>query len=63
MFPLCIFGCDFLYEHRFVIIKNCEVASGHEALSQTEKAAASALLGKRLKQPWSSGPAAYFASG
>lgn len=63
VFPLCIFGCDFLYEHRFLIIKNGEVSSGHAALSKTEKAAASALLGKKLKEPWSSGPAAYFANG
>ncbi|MDF2605146.1 hypothetical protein [Sphingomonas sp.] len=62
VFPLCIFGCDFLYEHRFLTIKDGKVAKGREALSETEKRAASALLGKTLKTPWSSGPAAYFAN-
>lgn len=62
VFPLCIFGCDFLYEHRFVTISDGKVDSGRAALSETEKRAASALTGKRLKVPWSSGPAAYFAN-
>lgn len=63
VFPLCIFGCDFLYEHRFLTIREGKVASGRAALSETEKAAVSALSGRKLKLPWSSGPAAYFATG
>lgn len=63
VFPLCIFGCDFLYEHRFLTIKDGKVARGRAALSETEQGAASALLGKTLKAPWSSGPAAYFSNG
>lgn len=63
VFPLCIFGCDFPYEHRFLTIKDGKVARGRAALSETEQGAASALLGKTLKAPWSSGPAAYFSNG
>jgi hypothetical protein len=37
------------------------VSFGKVTLSEAEKAAASALLGKTLKPPWSSGPPAYFA--
>lgn len=63
VFPLCIFGCDFLYEKRFVRVKDGKVVSGRATLSEAEKAAASALLGATLKPPWSSGPPAYFADG
>jgi hypothetical protein len=62
VFPLCIFGCDFLHEQRFVLVRDRKVVSfGKVTLSEAEKAAASALLGKTLKPPWSSGPPAYFA--
>lgn len=63
VFPLCIFGCDFLYEQRFVLVKDGKVVSGRATLSEAEKAAASALVGATLKSPWSSGPPAYFAEG
>ena len=63
VFPLCIFGCDFLYEQRFILVKDEKVVIGRATLSEAEKAAASVLLGVTLKLPWSSGPPAYFADG
>lgn len=63
VFPLCVFGCDFLYEHGFLRIQSGQVVRGNTTLSKTEKSVAAALVGTKLKSRWSEGPPEYFANG
>lgn len=62
-FPLCIFGCDFLYEHGFLRVRAGKVTAGNATLSDTEQKSVTALVGKSLKEPWSHGPEKYFDNG
>ncbi len=64
--PLCVFGCDFLYEHRYVRVVDRKVVEGHP-LSENE-AAAQYLgklldLDKELAAKWWDGSESYFAWG
>ena len=60
VFPLCVFGCDYLYEHGLVVIRDGVVSIGAEPESDTEREAVTGLLGKRLADRWSAGPSSYF---
>ena len=63
VFPLCIFGCDYLYEHGFLKIVDGQVQSGNRCLSKTERSAVDALVGIRLKPSWANGRPEYFCNG
>ncbi|WP_156362800.1 hypothetical protein [Rubellimicrobium mesophilum] len=62
VFPLCVFGCDHLYETRQLIIRDGIVAAGTQASGPAEAAAIATLLGGRIDSRWLQGPATYFAS-
>lgn len=59
--PLCVFGCDFLYEERFVRVNEGKVQEGApfqdsgNARQYLEK-----VIGKTLAEEWTRGPASYF---
>lgn len=60
VFPLCSFGCDYLYERGFITIVNGRVRSGIDAPGETELKVIEALSGKSIAARWARGPAAYF---
>lgn len=59
--PLCVFGCDHLYETRQVRIQDGVVVTGRAPGGQTEETAIAHLLGRHLDPRWLQGPASYFA--
>jgi len=60
VFPLCTFGCDYLYEHGFVRVERGVVAPGRPASGPTETATVKTLVGRALDPRWTAGPASYF---
>jgi hypothetical protein len=60
VFPLCNFGCDYLYEHGFVTIRNGKVGRGKPALGQTERNVVDELVGNRVPSRWTRGQTVYF---
>jgi hypothetical protein len=59
--PLCLLGCDHLYERGLVWVEaGCLVTSNDATLGAAEKAALKALDRRRLAAPWMKGPAKYF---
>lgn len=60
VFPLCKFGCDHLYEHGFVTVREGVVASGRDVAGKTETAFVATLLGRKVEPRWTAGPASYF---
>jgi len=60
VFPVCSFGCDYLYERGFVSVKDDEVISGHPAGGPTEEELVKTLVGRRLNARWTEGPSSYF---
>ncbi|MDE2802455.1 MAG: hypothetical protein OXK21_06205, partial [Chloroflexota bacterium] len=62
--PLCVFGCDFLYEHRYVRVSGGKVAGGKplpDADSMQEYMAS--ILCRPLDNRWLQGPEEYFGYG
>lgn len=59
--PLCLFGCDHLYERRLVSIAGGRV-QGHPDLAagEGERLAIARLNGRRLLAEWSRGDPSYF---
>ena len=59
--PLCLFGCDFLYEEGHVIVRNGVLVKG-EPYEGGGKGAQylKRLFGRELKQKWLQGSASYF---
>jgi len=59
--PLCQFGCDFLYERHFVVIKDGVIAKGH-LLDPTEYEAQiiDKLVGLEISKRWLVGRQGYF---
>lgn len=61
VFPLCHFGCDYLYEVGALVIKGGKVVCTTDAASETNEArVALALDGNVLDPQWLKGKAAYF---
>jgi len=59
--PLCLFGCDFLYEHGYLIVRDGIVTKNRiEGLTEQEKARFKGLLGNRLDPRWLLGDKHYF---
>ena len=61
--PLCLFGCDYLYERGYVLIKGGIVTSGKpiEAGGE-ERSYVERLLGREIPLVWQKGPQDYFMS-
>lgn len=61
VFPLCLFGCDFLYETGMVRVKNGKVVSSRTDEEQTtDILAANAVDGNIVDERWIEGKASYF---
>ncbi|WP_156413929.1 MULTISPECIES: hypothetical protein [unclassified Guyparkeria] len=61
VFPLCLFGCDFLYESGMVTIINGEVVSSRKDAGQTtDILMANAVDGNAVEKRWREGKASYF---
>lgn len=62
--PLCVFGCDFLYEHRYVRIVEGRVARGKPSPdAEVIQEYLEGLMGRRLEDRWLQGSEEYFAYG
>lgn len=63
VFPLCLFGCDFLYETRMIRIVNGTVLSNYdETMDTADVLAAKALNGSVVNDKWLEGDQSYFAT-
>jgi hypothetical protein len=63
VFPLCLFGCDFLYETRMIRIVNGTVLSNcDETMDTADVLAAKALNGNVVNAKWLEGDPSYFAT-
>jgi hypothetical protein len=62
VFPLCIFGCDFLYENDFIRIVDGVVWEGHNFPDYdcADKRRALSLFGRKLEDQWLKGSKHYF---
>ncbi|MCK0154716.1 hypothetical protein MWU49_13435 [Alcanivorax sp. S6407] len=61
VFPLCLFGCDFLYEAGMVRIFNGKVVSSRKDTEQTtDILVANAVDGNAVDERWLKGKASYF---
>lgn len=60
--PLCLFGCDHLYERGYIYIHDGRVAEGMlpAFLTGAERTAVSQVLGRNLDQRWLMGSDSYF---
>jgi len=60
VFPLCTFGCDYLYEQCHVTVCDGAVVAGNPAAGSTEAGVVAALVGRVVDPRWTGAPAAYF---
>lgn len=60
VFPLCIFGCDHLYERGFIRIVEGRVTAGRAPTGQTEDDIIQKLVGHLVDARWRAGPPDYF---
>lgn len=61
--PLCQFGCDFLYERRYVVIEGGMVTLGKQLEpSGNETQAIAELVGREVEERWLEGRSEYFAN-
>ncbi|MYK62118.1 MAG: hypothetical protein F4034_09170 [Chloroflexi bacterium] len=59
--PMCVFGCDHLYEYRFIQIKDGMVQSClSPAIDGPEKERIALLAGRKIDDRWLKGPKSYF---
>lgn len=59
--PICVFGCDYLYEKQHIYIEGGVITRGIELQRDgIEKAHANRLVGTRLEDRWLEGPSSYF---
>ncbi|ANU15231.1 hypothetical protein B481_1354 [Planococcus halocryophilus Or1] len=58
--PLCLFGCDIMYEHEYFEIVEGKVVSHLEDLMETEKKYVKAIQGRAIDFRWLKGNADYF---
>lgn len=59
-FPLCTFGCNYLYEHGYIVVKNGCVAPGRRATGETEHERVGQLVGLSVDPKWIEGSPGYF---
>ena len=58
--PLCVFGCDYLYEKRYLVVSGDTIVLG-AAMSKThESIFASSLAGRKIPEQWLLGDPSYF---
>ena len=59
--PLCVFGCDYLYEDRYLLIQNGVVTKGKE-LAEGDAAVSyiNEVVGRRIEDQWLLGGDSYF---
>ncbi|GEM_PF-1268290 len=60
VFPLCLFGCDFLYEKGIISVQNGVIVAGAGWGGDTERRVVEDLVGRVLDERWTAGPASYF---
>lgn len=61
VFPLCVFGCDYLYERAHLRIRDGEVQIASLPIVGTaDRARAEAVVGRTVDAKWAAGPAHYF---
>lgn len=60
VFPLCLFGCDYLYEHGFVTVSGGKIIASLSAKGKSEAEIVELLIGRNLSECWLRGPASYF---
>ena len=59
--PLCVFGCDYLYEHRYFVIDKGVVQTGAPLThSGGEAGYLKAMIGRRVDDQWLLGQEFYF---
>lgn len=59
--PLCVFGCDFIYENRFVTILNGKICQGKIPEENSfDKKTALELIGNKIREHWLAGSEDYF---
>lgn len=59
--PLCVFGCDFLYDHHYVTIEEGTVRQGLPLpVSATEGRALERVIDHRVADEWLAGQDSYF---
>lgn len=59
--PLCVFGCDFLYEDRHIVIKDGKVQRGSAGeFGEADLHYMDKLIGRMLDDEWLQGPSSYF---
>ena len=59
--PLCVFGCDFVYEHRYVVVRDGVATGGDlEGCSEAVREYARGLLGQTICDRWLAGKPWYF---
>jgi hypothetical protein len=60
VFPLCLFGCDYLYEHGYIAIRDGLVCRGRPALDDAVRIVVDGLAGRAVPPRWLEGPEGYF---
>ena len=59
--PMCVFGCDYLYENAYIMIKNGTVNAGlpieHNG---PEKERVAKVVDRKVDELWLQGPETYF---
>ena len=59
--PLCVFGCDFVYEKRYVVVRDGVAVRGDlEDCGEVVREYAEGLVGRRLCDRWTAGKPWYF---
>jgi hypothetical protein len=63
VFPLCLLGCDYLYENGLIsVINGVTVANTGSVTTAAEKAIIGGLVGRALHKRWLQGSSSYFMS-
>lgn len=59
--PMCVFGCDFLYEQGSIVVEEGVVKAGNPIeYDGPERGRAETLIGRKIDDRWLQGPASYF---
>ncbi|MFY0761015.1 hypothetical protein AB1K32_19535 [Metabacillus dongyingensis] len=58
--PLCLFGCDVMYEYGYFEVLNGEVVAHTEDLIEAERGYVTQIAGRKLDARWLEGKLAYF---
>ena len=58
--PMCVFGCDYLYEHGHLIVIGDTVALGVSMSPTQESVYAGSLVGRKIPEQWLLGDPSYF---